>query len=536
MPAPTNQTPETAIDITSLPYTVTQNVHDAGTTYSVWYKYTAVSGDDVIGVWGFGALAGYIPTTSVYIDVGTTVYKGIANYPERPIQFSVTAGETYYFIFVTNSPTFSPASLDVLVQRFTPSGAPVGSIFINDASSEDHLAAIVSSTTGVPLDYVSPFPGGEQITSLTNGVMFLQDTDSVDYKLYAPTYTLIASVAVYNICIGSNRTTQFYTGHTASSGTPGLIQTISQAGAIGATTWDVGGGVSTIAPSRDDTILYFADGTSGATVQRWDLVNDIALSNLAAGVGGYRVNGLLVLGDGTILVIYREVAATDVYIVRYSAAGATLNTYSTPLDASVGADTHITYALDDPTSFWVWIKITGDESRFLNLNTSTGATIASVDGHHFSSGSYDGSNTATPVTYFGHSESCQFLVTTTGITPPVSYTTEDLVPRRLRRATHLSHEQLWSFYQMFQLDMETGVGLTTGQGEDPQVMLRWSDDGGHTWSHEQWVSAGRLGKYAHRAIWRRLGRSRDRVFEITYSEPTKCNLVGAFVDVEGGTS
>jgi hypothetical protein len=35
-----------------------------------------------------------------------------------------------------------------------------------------------------------------------------------------------------------------------------------------------------------------------------------------------------------------------------------------------------------------------------------------------------------------------------------------------------------------QLDCETGVGLNLGQGEDPQLMLRWSDDGGHTWSNE----------------------------------------------------
>ncbi|MCH8919217.1 MAG: hypothetical protein IIA23_00715, partial [Chloroflexi bacterium] len=34
------------------------------------------------------------------------------------------------------------------------------------------------------------------------------------------------------------------------------------------------------------------------------------------------------------------------------------------------------------------------------------------------------------------------------------------------------------FMDLFELDVESGVGLTTGQGSDPQVMLRWSDDGG----------------------------------------------------------
>lgn len=106
--------------------------------------------------------------------------------------------------------------------------------------------------------------------------------------------------------------------------------------------------------------------------------------------------------------------------------------------------------------------------------------------------------------------------------------------RRLRRSPHLSADGLWAFYQRFQLDLEAGVGLIDGQGEDPQLMLRWSDDGGHTWSDEHWTTAGRLGAYAQRAIWRRLGRSRDRIFEVTISDPVKVAWIGAWLDVESG--
>jgi len=42
-------------------------------------------------------------------------------------------------------------------------------------------------------------------------------------------------------------------------------------------------------------------------------------------------------------------------------------------------------------------------------------------------------------------------------------------------------------------------------GADPQVMLRWSDDGGHTWSNEHWRSMGQIGQTGYRTIWRRLG-------------------------------
>jgi hypothetical protein len=57
------------------------------------------------------------------------------------------------------------------------------------------------------------------------------------------------------------------------------------------------------------------------------------------------------------------------------------------------------------------------------------------------------------------------------------------------------------------IDMETGVGATTGQGVIPQVMLSVSRDGGNTWGAEMWANAGELGKYKTRVEWRRLGTS-----------------------------
>jgi len=81
-----------------------------------------------------------------------------------------------------------------------------------------------------------------------------------------------------------------------------------------------------------------------------------------------------------------------------------------------------------------------------------------------------------------------------------------------------------------QLDCESGVGLVTGQGEDPQVSLRWSDDGGHTWSNYHTKSIGKIGEYGRRVFWRRLGMTtklRDRVYEISGTDPTKMVIMGA---------
>lgn len=85
-------------------------------------------------------------------------------------------------------------------------------------------------------------------------------------------------------------------------------------------------------------------------------------------------------------------------------------------------------------------------------------------------------------------------------------------------------------YQRCELIAETGVGLTLGQGEDPLVMLRFSDDGGKTWSSIKTRTIGRQGAYKTRPIWRRLGRSRNRVFELSGTDPVKVALLGFTVE------
>jgi hypothetical protein len=62
---------------------------------------------------------------------------------------------------------------------------------------------------------------------------------------------------------------------------------------------------------------------------------------------------------------------------------------------------------------------------------------------------------------------------------------------------------------------------------DPEINLRWSDDGGHTWSNIYAVGAGQAGNFKTRAIWRRLGRSRDRVYEVSVSDPIPWRLLEA---------
>lgn len=102
---------------------------------------------------------------------------------------------------------------------------------------------------------------------------------------------------------------------------------------------------------------------------------------------------------------------------------------------------------------------------------------------------------------------------------------------RRRSCPHLSNDLKQQLFHSLQVDMETGVGVPFDQGSDPQAMLDWSDDGGHTWSNEVWASVGKIGEYRTRLRWRRLGRSRDRVFRVTITDPVKVVIVGATVEV-----
>lgn len=96
---------------------------------------------------------------------------------------------------------------------------------------------------------------------------------------------------------------------------------------------------------------------------------------------------------------------------------------------------------------------------------------------------------------------------------------DDVLIRSMRRLPHAAADMQLRYYSSFELGIESGVG--SAEGSDPQLMLRCSNDGGFTWGNELWTSAGRQGQYGRRARWLRLGRARDRVFEVVQSDTAK---------------
>ena len=156
-----------------------------------------------------------------------------------------------------------------------------------------------------------------------------------------------------------------------------------------------------------------------------------------------------------------------------------------------------------------------------------------------------------------------------------NYTDNGQNIRRLRRAPHIVTDLQRQYLEELQIQFQPGVG-TTGLSSAtegtfisspyyisptdflivsptetlilglknevsllttttyPQAMLRWSSDGGSTWSNEHWVTIGQAGKYKNRAIWRRLGWSRDRVFEVVVTDPVNAVIISANLKAEEG--
>jgi len=645
MAVPTNTDATTATDVgTTLPVTITQQVDDSGTTYTVWYKYTAQSGDVVIGLFPFGDLTTYQPLTHVYTGPDTAPVLYPASSPiigvNLPIQIPVTAGTTYYIRISSSTGNVSPANLSLLIQRAESLAAPAGSFFINDDTADFPLA-LLSSVDGSVLQFRSPFPNGESGEVLpVTGQLLIEDQVNNNLVLYGPDLSVITTIDVSSVlldhAISSDQVDTFYVG--ASGDTNATVYTFSNTGVVGGTTWTLPSAtVVAIAPNLAETKLYVTGqaGTLDSTIKTWNLLTNSFDADFAAAMSGHAApHDIIVLGDNSVVVAYTKATATkDLTVVRYDAAGSVLNThsYGSGID---GIANRLTHAIDDPNSFWLWIHTSngvglGASSTFKNIKASDFSEIASFSAQSFEDGVSQDVPKVTPTAYFGHSISCPFLVlrvdvvapgptgtiivtkTTPGLsgitttfpfgasgglspssfsltsgtsqtftatvgsgygiaeTPPTGWTVTYTVSngsdvnnltvaegetvtvtaantvthtsrtdpvRRLRQTAHLSDEQVWLFFSKFQLDCETGVGLNNGQGSDPQVMLSWSSDGGHTWSPEQWMSAGKQGEYTRRVIWRRLGRSRDRVWRIVVSDPVAWRLLTAYIDVAKGTS
>jgi hypothetical protein len=83
----------------------------------------------------------------------------------------------------------------------------------------------------------------------------------------------------------------------------------------------------------------------------------------------------------------------------------------------------------------------------------------------------------------------------------------------------------------FTLVMETGVGLVTGQGEDPVVMLSASFDGGKSFTNESTVKIGRLGESRAKVEYFNMGSGYEILIKARISDPVFVSIHSASIKI-----
>lgn len=103
--------------------------------------------------------------------------------------------------------------------------------------------------------------------------------------------------------------------------------------------------------------------------------------------------------------------------------------------------------------------------------------------------------------------------------------------RAVRTGQVIENQGKWGYIERIEADVEMGVGLVTGQGSDPKVMMQISRDGGHTFGVERWGTLGKIGEYGKQAYWNKCGRGKLIVPRIIITDPVKRHIAGLRMNV-----
>jgi hypothetical protein len=93
---------------------------------------------------------------------------------------------------------------------------------------------------------------------------------------------------------------------------------------------------------------------------------------------------------------------------------------------------------------------------------------------------------------------------------------------RIRTAPHLSEEEEWSVHHRFRLSMQAG----------PTPLLSWSDDLGESYNSTRLPSGRTFGAATQQSEWRRLGKTRSRVYSVLITDNVEVAINTAYIDPE----
>jgi hypothetical protein len=107
---------------------------------------------------------------------------------------------------------------------------------------------------------------------------------------------------------------------------------------------------------------------------------------------------------------------------------------------------------------------------------------------------------------------------------------------RLRRSPYIGAAGTVNQISLLEIMADTGLGpnipLLDGSGNNrgPQIMMRFSDDGGHNWSNQRTVDMGQIGQFNKRLRFHQLGSfwgSTGRIFELSFTDAAPLRITDA---------
>lgn len=433
---PVNISFATAVDLGSIPVDVTQNnINDAGVNYTVYYKFTAPVGAQVIGAWGFSGntSSGYRPNIKPYLGpAGAPTQLLNIDCQNKPIQFPVDVGQEYFLEFVKNLDDAGPNSLRVRLEIAPNDAVEVGNIIVNDDGLKAQgfpcgiFSHLINHTVRRFFKNIAEGEGGDILrTAPSLGVMALENHHDDTIRIYDANFVQTGSVSAgvslnrprIRTVLGTNRWA------VADQGGPPRIRFLNPDATFSGL-WSLTGLPSTLmgfAVNNIESIAYFARSAfSNHAIERYDLTNSIFLSDLAPGVVDHSTLDILVLSNNNIVVIYEDSIANTGFVRIYDPTGATVNTISfgttvSPFDSSA----RLAYSNDDPNTFWVMLHPSVGITHFREYKVADGVLVNQIVSTAYTGGMYDGAETVTPTARLGNSTSCPFMIVPGTPVPPI---------------------------------------------------------------------------------------------------------------------
>lgn len=535
MAVPPNTTMATAISVgTSLPVTIVANAYNTGisATSDLWYYYDPQDGDTVIGVTGQGpsVSTGYRPTNSPWTNLASPDNTlGIAAL-QMPFQVPVTVGTRLYIkchdTFTTNA---NPSTLTLRIKRGPTDDITTGLLAIND-STGGFPAVILDPDTAAPKAFVNGFSAGEGTGVLrVSGIVGALDIDLHGFRIYNADFSVRATptgVTGYTTTMGTNQIDTFWLGKIGTGMANSFLVSVDRNGVVG-TPIDMGAaGLGGLTPNAAGSKVYFSRSTAVNQALFVIDTSTFVVTTFLAGVANYAFAcPPMMLTDDTILVAYERSGFATV-IKRYNAAAVLQNTYTLAVDLQIE---RIFAAATDPAYFRIWTQ-TSTTNTFSKIKVSDGTVTNSTARYKFSSGESEEPATLTPTDFFGNDFSC-VPWEIRGAQPTTTYP----IRRQRRFLAPSSPDNKRIQIPVLELLQRTGIG--NSDAPDPQVMMRFSKDGGKTWGPERWRSMGAIGRYADRVRWlRATGNYRNGVIEITVSDPVDVQWLAMLGEPTEGTS